>query len=220
MNFSKTQHAYEMIRRQILDGVFRPGDPLRLTHIARELNLSEMPVREALRLLQKDGLVIMNLHRSAEVARLSFRTAWEIEEVRLHLEITACVMAVPEHDAESIRQLRALIEELEKDLDHPVTVARRNRAFHTAVMARTPNAFLREHVEELWDRAWQSSSASFFDLMPERKRLLPVENRRMVDLIEARDSAGLERLLVDRLSAIKVAWARALMSARASEERV
>lgn len=212
--FSKTEHAYETLRKQILEGVYRPGDPLRLTKIARELSLSEMPVREALRLLQKDGLVVMSLHRSAEVAELSFQRAWEIEEVRLQLELLACGMALAEHDANSIERMRALIAELEQDLDRPVLVARRNRAFHTELMAKAPNAFLREHIQELWDRTWQYSSASFFDFMPERKHELPRENRRIVDLIEARDQKGLEQALEARLDNIKTAWRKAVMSAR------
>src|SRR5918911_288126 len=69
--FSKAGFAYDPLRRRILDGGYRPGDRLRLTQIARELSLSEMPVREALRLLQKDGLVVMELHRGAHVAELS-----------------------------------------------------------------------------------------------------------------------------------------------------
>lgn len=220
--FSKTDHAYETLRRRILDGTLKPGERLRLAHIAAELGLSEMPVREALRLLHKDGLVHLNLHRSAEVATLSFQSAWEIEEVRLHLEAFACATAAPYHDANSIEGLRALIAELELDLDHPVTTARRNRAFHTLLMSRAPNAFLRGHIEELWDRTWQYSSASFFDFMPDRKPVLPVENRRIVDLVEARDQKGLESYLTQRLEEIRLAWNRAVRRARtaaAPEER-
>ncbi|MBH0238353.1 GntR family transcriptional regulator [Methylobrevis albus] len=213
--FSKTDHAYETLRRQILDGTLKPGERLRLSHIAAELGLSEMPVREALRLLHKDGLVLLNLHRSAEVATLSFQTAWEIEEVRLHLEAFACATAAPYHDAVSIAEMRELIAELKLDPDHPVAIARRNRAFHTLVMSRAPNAFLRSHVEELWDRTWQYSSASFFDFMPDRKPVLPIENTRIADLIEARDQKGLEAYLAERLDGIRMAWSRAVRRARA-----
>jgi DNA-binding GntR family transcriptional regulator len=194
--------------------VLKPGDRLRLTHLAGELGLSEMPVREALRLLHKDGLVHLNLHRSAEVATLSFQRAWEIEDVRLHLEAVACTAAAPLHDATSIARMRALIAELELDLEHPVTTARRNRAFHTEMMSRAPNAFLRGHIEELWDRTWQYSSASFFDFMPDRKRQLPNENHRIVDLVERRDQPGLEAFLAERLQVIQKGWARAVMKAR------
>lgn len=215
--FSKTDHAYETLRRRILDGSLKPGERLRLSHLASELGLSEMPVREALRLLHKDGLVLLNLHRSAEVARLSFETAWEIEEVRLRLEAFACAAAAPYHDAESIKSLRWLIDELKLDLEHPVATARGNRAFHTLLMSRAPNAFLRAHIEELWDRTWQYSSASFFDFMPDRTPVLPVENHRIVDLVEARDQAGLEAYLAERLDNIRMAWSRAVRRAQKAE---
>ncbi|SHG00671.1 DNA-binding transcriptional regulator, GntR family [Kaistia soli DSM 19436] len=215
--FSKTDHAYETLRRRILDGTLKPGERLRLSHIAGELGLSEMPVREALRLLHKDGLVLLNLHRSAEVARLSFQSAWEIEEVRLRLEAFACAAAAPYHDAETVKSMRWLIGELQLDLEHPVATARGNRAFHTLLMSRAPNAFLRAHIQELWDRTWQYSSASFFDFMPDRTPMLPVENNRIVDLIEQRDQKGLENYLAERLDNICMAWSRAVRRAQQAQ---
>src|SRR5579871_3599179 len=138
MMFSKTDHAYEVLRRQILDGHFQPGDRLRLSHIAQSLDLSELPVREALRLLQRDGLVVIHLHRGAEVARLSFRDAWEIEEVRLQLEAQACLSAAPFHDRESCARLRAILLRMTDARDNPVAVARLNRNFHTELMSLAP----------------------------------------------------------------------------------
>lgn len=214
--FSKTHHAYEAVRRQILDGTFQPGEPLRLSRIAKNLKLSEMPVREALRLLQKDGLVVMNLHRGAQVAELSFERAWEIEEVRLHLEVVGCRSAAPFHDAASLAVLRQRLETLRKDPDKPVLIARRNRDFHTAVIAKAPNSYLREHIEELWDRAWQYSSASFFDFMPDRIEEIPLENARIIALIESGDFPGLETFLNERLTRIAVAWTRAVRSKHAT----
>src|SRR5258708_17293323 len=107
--FSKAGSAYDALRRQILDGGYRPGDRLRLTRIAQELALSEMPVREALRLLQKDGLVVMELHRGAHVAALSLERACEIVEVRTALEGVAGLAALPHHDRLSVARLRPLL---------------------------------------------------------------------------------------------------------------
>jgi DNA-binding GntR family transcriptional regulator len=208
--FSKTDHVYESLRGRILDGSLKPGERLRLSQIASELGVSEMPVREALRLLNKDGLVLLNLHRGAEVAALSFLSAWEIEEVRLQLEAFACAAAAPHHDSGSISVMRGLIRELELDLGHAATTARRNRAFHTLLISRAPNAFLRAEIEELWDRTWQYSSASFFDVLPDRESALPAENRRIVDLIETRNQSGLEAFLAKRLVDIRRAWGQAV----------
>lgn len=210
--FSKTDHTYDVLRRQILDGHLRPGDRLRLSHIAQALDLSEMPVREALRLLQRDGLVVMHLHRGAEVAQLSFQNAWDIEEVRLRLEAQACLSAAPFHDAASSRRLRDILAAMDQVCDQPTPLARLNRNFHTELMSTAPNAFLRRHVQELWDRAWQLSSASFFEFMPRRMACLPVEGRTIVTCLEARDWTGLEAFLDSRIEDVTAAWQEAAVA--------
>ena len=65
---TKSEWVYEQLRRRILAGTYKPDDRLRLTELAREFNMSEMPVREALRMLQRDGLIEMHSHRGASVA--------------------------------------------------------------------------------------------------------------------------------------------------------
>jgi DNA-binding GntR family transcriptional regulator len=204
--FSKTDHAYEALRRSILDGTLKPGDRLRLSPIARALNLSEMPIREALRQLQRDGLVVMRLHRGAEVAQLSFKHALEIEEVRLQLEAHACLSAAPYHDTTSISSLRTLLAKMGDDRNNAVALARLNRNFHTEVMSRAPNAFLRDHVQDLWDRCWQFSSTSFFDFMPQRMTALPVEGRIIVQHLETKDLGRLNEFLQIRVKEVTAAW--------------
>jgi len=207
--FSKTDYAYDILRRGILDGALKPGERLRLSRIAKDLDLSEMPVREALRLLQREGLVVMHLHRGAEVAKLSFQHAWNIEEVRLQLEARACLLAAAFHDDASCARLRSILTEMEAVPDDPVSLARINRNFHTELMSLAPNAFMREHVQELWDRAWQLSSASFFEFMPHRMAQLPVEGRIILDCILARDSRRFEAFLQNRIRDVTAAWAEA-----------
>jgi DNA-binding GntR family transcriptional regulator len=209
MMFSKTDHAYEVLRQQVLDGRLRPGDRLRLSHIAQALGLSELPVREALRLLQRDGLVVIHLHRGAEVAKLSFEDAWEIEEVRLQLEAQACMSAAPLHDVESCARLRLILLQMSDARDRPVAIARLNRNFHTELMSLAPNGFLRGHVQELWDRAWQLSSTSFFEFMPRRIDRLPIEGGVIVDCIEAMDWPQLELFLRSRIADVTAAWREA-----------
>src|SRR5689334_12340126 len=67
----KAGAVYETLKRRILDGIYPPGDWLRLSQLARDFSLSEMPIREALRLLQKDGLVVLRRYRGAQVVELS-----------------------------------------------------------------------------------------------------------------------------------------------------
>jgi DNA-binding GntR family transcriptional regulator len=222
MMFSKTDHAYEALRRNILDGTLKPGDRLRLSPIAKGLGLSEMPVREALRQLQSDGLVVMHLHRGAEVAQLSLKHAFEIEEVRLQLEAYACLSAAPFHDSRSMKRLRAILTEMRADSNNAVALARLNRNFHTELMSRGPNSFLQDHVQELWDRCWQFSSASFFDFMPYRTAALPVEGDIIIQHLETQDLGQLAEFLKVRVREVTAAWHEAAeaYAHRAERERV
>ena len=64
---TKTDWVYNRLRAEILGGSLKPDDRLRLTALARRFEISEMPVREALRMLQRDGLISFESHRGATV---------------------------------------------------------------------------------------------------------------------------------------------------------
>jgi DNA-binding GntR family transcriptional regulator len=208
--FSKAGFAYETLRRQILDGTLRAGERLRLTHLAQQLELSEMPVREALRLLQKDGLVQMELHRGAQVAALSLDRAYEIIEVRTALECLAALSALPRHDRHSVARLERLLAGLAASLDDTLGFAIKNRALLAALYERTPNEFLRQHIQDLWDQVWRFSSTLVFDFMPERLAATVTENRAILEAVGARDGRLLRRLLERRRRDILAGWRRAI----------
>lgn len=204
--FSKAGYAYETIRRKIIDGSYQPGDRLRLSGLARELELSEMPVREALRLLQKDGLVLMHLHRGAEVARLSFEHGRDVTEVRMTLERAAVLAALPHHDADSLAALQRQLTGLERAASKAIPFAIKNRAFCTALFAPCPNAFLRREIEELWDQVWQASSTSLFDVMRQRVQATIDENRALLTHVQAGDTRRVRAALDQRLRNTLAAW--------------
>ena len=204
--FSKAGYAYETIRRKIIDGSYQPGDRLRLSSLARELELSEMPVREALRLLQKDGLVLMHLHRGAEVARLSFEHGRDVTEVRMTLERAAVLAALPHHDAASLAGVQRQLTELEHAAGKAVRFALKNRAFCTALFAPCPNAFLRREIEALWDQVWQASSTSLFDVMRQRVQATIDENRALLGYVQAGDARRVRAALDQRLRNTLAAW--------------
>lgn len=208
--FSKTNHAYTILRGQILDGVYRPGDWLRMSRIATSLNLSEMPVREALRLLEKDGLVTTHLHRGVQVAALSFERALEITEVRMHLECRAAIDSVPFHGPQTLDSATRVIDRMTRAADDTVKFALLNREFATAIYAKCPNAFLREHIQHLWDQVWQHSSTAVFNVMRHRISDSLAENRSIVSCLLERDSVLLRNVYEERLRNSVDAWSAAI----------
>jgi DNA-binding GntR family transcriptional regulator len=211
---SKAQHVYEVLRQQILDGAHPPGEWLRLAPIAEELALSEMPVRDALRLLEKDGLVTIHLHRGAQVASLSFERALEITEARMCLESAAAVAATPCHDEASLAVVKARLADMRRAARSLVEFAIGNREFARAVYAACPNAFLREHIQALWDQVWQYSSTSVFEVMRHRVAGTLAENRAICDAIRARDTARVQEVYALRLQRSVEAWRMAIANTR------
>ena len=204
--FSKAGFAYDAIRRKIIDGIYQPGDRLRLSELARELNLSEMPVREAMRLLQKDGLVVVHLHRGAQVARLSFQRGRDVTEARMTLERAAAVAAMPRHDADSLANLHRLLAEMERAASRPVRFAVKNRAFCTALFAPCPNGFIRQQIDDFWDQVWQASSTSVFEVMGHRVQETIDENRTILGHLQDRDARRLTAALDRRMRNTMAAW--------------
>ena len=91
----KSEYAYKALRQRILDGVLRPGERLLLRPLAEELGLSVMPVRDAVRLLEGDGLVRVESHRGATVTPIEAETVVALIGIRMWLEVLAINDAAP-----------------------------------------------------------------------------------------------------------------------------
>lgn len=123
-----------VLRQAIMAGLFQDGQALRQDELAAELGLSKIPIREALRRLEAEGLVVFYPNRGAVVAALSAVEAQEIAEMRVALETLALRLALPKLTPRMLTQARAILDEL----DHETEVARwstLNWEFHAALYA-------------------------------------------------------------------------------------
>ena len=94
------------LREQIITGALAAGAHVNETRVTRELQLSRSPVREALRILEAEGLVVLEPHRGAHVRTLSDDELREIFEVRVMFETHALRAAAPRLTAEALAPLR------------------------------------------------------------------------------------------------------------------
>lgn len=207
---SKASSVYDTLRHRILSGAYQPGERLRLSQIARELDVSEMPVREALRLLQQEGLVVIHLNRGAEVARLSLERGLEIIDARMTLEVAAAEASLRGHDPASIAALRRILLDMERARARPEQFATKNREFCRALFARCGNSFMRQLIEELWDQVWQASSIYVFELMADRVAQTMEENQAIVDALLQPDARRLKAVMQRRRRDTIAAWRRAV----------
>jgi DNA-binding GntR family transcriptional regulator len=119
--------AVDAIRGAIFAGQFGPGDPLRELQLARELNVSQPTVREALLELEKQGLVVRTPNVGTVVTNLSSDEMWEQIELRLLLEKVAAVKAADRMTTDDLRELERRLAAL--------TVAVAANAYHESAQA-------------------------------------------------------------------------------------
>lgn len=111
-----TSMTRDAIRERILHGVYPAGEPLRQDAIAEQLGVSRIPVREALRLLEAEGLVTFNPHRGAIVSTLSVAEIQELYELRAEIEADLITRAVPHITDEQIDRAEDVLDAYESAL--------------------------------------------------------------------------------------------------------
>ncbi len=124
----------EALRQAIQLGIFREGQSLRQDEIATQFGVSRIPVREALRQLEAEGLVNFHPNRGAMVSSLSPTEAQEICEIRLALETMALQLAIPQMTATDLDRAAALLAETDQTSD-PMRWPELNWQFHAALYA-------------------------------------------------------------------------------------
>ncbi len=148
---SLSQVAYMHIKNMILSGELKGGDKISEEKIAAMLNISRTPIREAVRRLEKYGLVIIKPRRYAEVASISNEEVPLIAEVRLELEKLALrrlIKCVTDEDLEVFEQLSNLAETtmLQKKLGESIDW---DSALHNEIVRRSGNPHLYDTYERL-----------------------------------------------------------------------
>jgi DNA-binding GntR family transcriptional regulator len=191
---SKQERTYTTLRERILDGTYGPGHRLVIDAIARELEVSPMPVREAIRRLEAEGWVIYRANQGAQVAPVAESLWAEVMATLAVLEGYATALAAPRLSAQDLKQMRKLNTEMSEaleELDLP-QVAARNQAFHAVIHARCPNEHLRRLIEATLERL-NTFRNTIFIYIPARGRVSIGEHEQLLELIEsAADPARIE----------------------------
>lgn len=150
-NVSKSSEVFNQLRDAIWSGELSPGTPLREAHIAKQLHVSQVPVREALLRLEHLGLVVRIPDKGTHVTKLTRAEMLQLLEVRSHMEELAFRLAAkrmtPEVESE-LRQWLVKLEEATAANDH-FGVAEADLKFHETVWKASGNTLLEKTLDRL-----------------------------------------------------------------------
>lgn len=141
-DMSQGELAYHRLHAAIRAGEFLPGDRLREIDVAKKLDLSRTPVREALRKLENDGIVEHRPRLGAVIRTLSSTEIVELYEMRLVLERTAAEMAAKHANPAEVDLLKDINEQIDSAGHDTPRAAALNQDFHRSVYLATRNRFL------------------------------------------------------------------------------
>src|SRR5262245_6724875 len=207
---TKTEWVYQQLRARIL-GAEKKLDPrLRLSTLAREFKISEMPVREALRMLQRDGLVRMESHRGATIVDLSLEHAAAIVSMRMHLEILAMREATGLHAPAALGAIERLLERMDGEAEaaRAERFSRSNREFHTLLYEPGPNTALKEEIQSLWDRVWRTRATSIFAADAARMTQAQQEHRKIFAAVRRGDPDAAAAAMEQHRTRTLASWKR------------
>lgn len=181
---SKSELAYQAVHSRISNGTYGAGYRLILGRIAADLGVSVVPVREAIRRLEAEGLVTFERNVGATVAGIDPTEYLHTMQTLSIIEGAATALAAPSITAVDLADARSINERMRRCLEDfdPVEFTRLNFEFHSVLYSRCPNPHILDLVHRGWNRL-RALRASTFSYVPGRAHESVREHEQLLQLI-------------------------------------
>ncbi|MDA3147316.1 GntR family transcriptional regulator [Leucobacter sp. UCMA 4100] len=211
MKESKTDLAYRVMRERIDSGAYMPGYRLVIAPIAQELGISAVPIREAIRRLEAEGLITFERNVGAQVALVKETEYLHTMQTLALVEGFATALASPAVTADQITRARRINDTMRQTLDDfdPQRFTQLNLDFHSVLFESCPNPHVLELVHRGWNRMRVLRNSSF-TFVPGRAHESVEEHERLLALIESGSAAELveQSAREHRLATLRAVLAR------------
>ena len=194
---TKQQLAYTAMREAIIRCELAPGERIVIDELARRFDVSIIPVREALRLLESEGLIVSIAHTGTSVAPVSRQLVVEVFALLEGLETVSARAAATAATAGELTVLRNLVRRMDRALaaGRPGTWAELNTEFHLAISRLSGMPMVDQMLRRALDH-WDRVRRFFFTgVFTQRAAAAQHEHHLMLDQLGARDVEGIEQIM-------------------------
>jgi DNA-binding GntR family transcriptional regulator len=213
----KPDIAYDYLREQVVNGSFAPGQRVTLAEMSAACGMSQMPVREAMLRLQREGLLESEPHKGMRVVELSLRDARELFAIRTELEGLAAHSACAAKDSALVADLQQINQHFIDALataDLPAMGAA-NSAFHQRIRHAAGNAQLGRMLHDLWTGSQRYRMG--YKLIPGRAEGTIIEHARIITAIASGDPEQARAAARDHIQRAWIDLATVFGSGQAAE---
>lgn len=192
------------LRERILSGEFGEGEVIRQEALAEEYDVSRMPIREAIKRLDAEGLVQLTANRGASVTKHSLREIGEIFDLRTLIEVDLFRHAIPAITSDDLARCEAILEEMENsyDADDVAKWGALNHEYHASLYAPANRTLTNEILVgiNLHSDRYVRMNLSVMKQLELAKR----EHRELLEMASKRDVEGGCAVLESHLARTKV----------------
>ena len=197
------QLVYEELKHRILIGEIVPGTRMMEVELAEDLGVSRTPIREAIRNLEKEGLVTIEPRRGAYASKLARKDVIDILEVRQELEGFAAALAAERMTAEHKEKLEAINDEYKESVASGSTadMVRLDSDFHRFIVESCDNPALLRMITQLQEMVLRFRYLYYEDL--DRAQKQPAAHQIIIDALASGDAERSRKAARDHIDDLK-----------------
>jgi DNA-binding GntR family transcriptional regulator len=192
---TKADLVYQTLFEDIIGNKLIPGTRLIVKEIANQLEVSDIPVREALKMLEATGLIETKPYVGAVVATPSPEWIEEVFVMRAALESMAIRTSIPFMRDADIEEIIDIDHRMKEYKGNPAEYARLNREFHKATMGQSPYPNLLKLIDDLLVKS--QYGRAIFGLKPAAVKISDLEHDQLIEAIQSRDAGRAEEITRD-----------------------
>ena len=200
--------VFNTLRQAILKGELETGERLMEIQLAERLGVSRTPIREAIRKLELEGLVLMIPRKGAEVAKISARSLRDVLEVRRALEELAIELACQRMTEEDLGELQEAQDEFKKAIadGDAMRIAETDEHYHDVIYSGTQNAKLIQMLNNLREQMYRYRLEYIKDA--DKRKILILEHERVLKAIRDRKVAEAKEAMREHIDNQEITVAR------------
>ena len=189
----------DSLRTAILRGSYAPGERIRQEDVAARFGASRIPVREALRMLDSEGLVTLVANSGAWVTRLTMAECAETYLIRERLEPLLLRTSMPRLDDATIERLGRLADDMASPGAGLDAFMRADREFHLSSYAGAATGEMWQIIHRMWNTTQHYRREFTIRALKSGLHVTHLEHSLLLDCIRRRDADDAERVLVTHI---------------------
>ena len=200
--------VFNTLRQAILKGELEPGERLMEIQLAERLGVSRTPVREAIRKLELEGLVLMIPRKGAEVAKISASSLRDVLEGRRALEELAIELACQRMSEEEVGNLQKAQEDFKKAIAEgdAMKIAETDEHYHDVIYEGTQNAKLIQMLNNLREQMYRYRLEYIKD--EDKRKILVLEHEKILKTVRERKVAEAKEAVREHIDNQEITVAR------------